>query len=67
MLCKKQLIEAILELNPSAARRWLESFDTPALRRYLKRLRYVERPRGHGSYWVRDAETTAVVSRKPAA
>lgn len=67
MLSKSQLIQAIMDMNPSAQRRWLASFDETALRRYLAHLRHADRPRSHRRPWIREPETTAVVRRRSAA
>jgi hypothetical protein len=67
MPSKAQLIDGILQLNPSASKDWLDLFDVAALRRYLDHLQHALEPRGGQSVWLRDAETPAVVTRRPAA
>ncbi len=67
MHTKAQLIDGILQLNPTARHDWLDRFDTAALHRYLNHLLHAYEPRGRDSFWIRDAETTAVVTRRPAA
>jgi hypothetical protein len=65
MITKPKVIEAIQLINQSAKREWLDSFRTPALRRYLDRLELTLGPRGRGSTWTRRHETPAIVTRKP--
>jgi hypothetical protein len=67
MQSKTLLIESIVGINPSAGIEWLAAFEEPALRRYLAHLEHALKPRDGHSYWLRDAETTAVVTRAPAA
>jgi hypothetical protein len=67
MPSKAQLIASIMEINPSASQQWLDLFDVSALRRYLDHLQHALEPRGRGSIWLRDGETPAVVTRRPAA
>jgi hypothetical protein len=45
---KTQLVEAILELNATASRDWLMSFDFADLRGYWRRLQHAGAPRGNG-------------------
>ena len=66
MLSKAQLIDGILSLNPSATSDWLARFEVPALTRYLNHLDFAREPRGRGSFWFRDAETSASMTRAPA-
>jgi hypothetical protein len=65
MLNKAQIIDAIQEINVSAARDWLDKFDPKALHHYLDHLEHTQEPRGGHSIWVRRHETPAVVSHKP--
>jgi len=67
MQSKAQLIDSILQLNGSAKQEWLDLFDVSALQRYLDHLQHALEPRGADSFWLRDAETPAIVTRKPAA
>ncbi len=67
MQTKAQLIDGILQINHSAKQEWLDLFDERALLRYLDHLQHAQEPRGRDSYWLRDAETPAVVTRAPAA
>ncbi len=66
MPTKAQLIDDIVSLNPSAHSAWLDYFEPDALGRYLDHLRYARVPRGPRAFWLRDAETTAVVTRRRA-
>ena len=67
MQSKDQLIDSILQINRSTSRDWLAAFDVSALRRYLDHLQLTLEPRGGASFWIREPETPAVVTRKPAA
>ncbi len=64
MPTKAQLIDDIVSLNPSAHPEWLDDFEPDALGRYLDHLRQARVPRGPRAFWLRDAETTAVVTRR---
>ena len=63
MTSRSKVIDAIQQINRSARRDWLETFDTPALRCYLDHLEVTLEPRGRGSVWVRPAETPAFFTR----
>jgi hypothetical protein len=65
MLSKTQLIELIQQFNRSARREWLDLFDTIALRRYLEHLQWSFQPRGRDSFWIRQGETPAALTRQP--
>jgi len=58
---KARLIEGIRQINPSARREWLETFDSTALSHYLDHLQRCIEPRGRSSTWVRRHETPAIV------
>jgi hypothetical protein len=64
MLTKKQLIDGITEINPSADLSWLDDFADDELQRYLDHLQLTIEPRG--TSWMRTHETTAVVCRNAA-
>ena len=66
MLTKNQVITAISRLNPTAPITWLASFDLVALRRYYEHLLLTLEPRGSRG-WVRPTDSSAVVTRRPAA
>ncbi|MCL4211526.1 MAG: hypothetical protein HRU76_07800 [Phycisphaeraceae bacterium] len=53
VLTKSQLINAIREVNQSAATEWLSRFDVEELREYLDHLQLVIEPRGGHSRWTR--------------
>jgi hypothetical protein len=65
MTSRTKVIDAIQELNRSAQRQWLESFDTGALRHYLDHLEVTLEPRGRSSVWVRSGDTKPAVTRTP--
>ncbi|MCH2133565.1 MAG: DUF3605 domain-containing protein [Phycisphaerales bacterium] len=65
MMTKTGLIELIHDINPTADLGWLDEFSPEDLQRYLAHLQHTIEPRG--SIWERQGDTTAVVSRRPAA
>ncbi len=64
-MTKARIIDAILHLNRSARRPWLEAFAAPALRQYLDHLEITLEPRDRESVWIRTGDTPAVVTRRP--
>lgn len=60
-LTREQLVDRILEINPSATRAYLARFRPDNLSNYLDRLLHAREPRGPGSAWERRAETPAIV------
>jgi len=64
MPTKSELIDGIVSLNPSARPEWLDDFEPVALGRYLDHLRHALVPRGPRAFWLRNAESTAVVTRR---
>ena len=50
---KRQLIEAVRRLNPTATVAFLSQFDAPALRQYLHRLEDTHRRQPQIKAWVR--------------
>jgi hypothetical protein len=67
MIDKALVIDEIQRINPSAGRDWLAIFDYTALRLYLDHLQLTLEPRGRSSVWRRRGETSAIVTRRPAA
>ena len=65
MTSRSKVIDAIQQINRSAQRHWLESFDTPALKRYLDHLELTLEPRGRRSVWVRSPDSRAAFTRSP--
>ena len=66
MLTKNQVINAISRLNPTAPITWLAGFDLLSLRRYYEHLLLTLEPRGSRG-WVRPNDSSAFVTRRPAA
>ena len=62
-MSKQQLIEAIRNHNKSASVDFLYDFTETDLIKYLHHLRYINRPRGKYSVWVRPGDTAAIVTR----
>lgn len=66
-LSGEQVIDRILELNPTASPAFLVQFDAEALRAYLEHLLSARQPRGERSRWVRPAGSRAICSSERAA
>ncbi len=62
-LAREQLLERIIELNPTAEVTFLDSFSTPTLRRYLDRLLGALGPREPSPTWQRPGDTPAITAR----
>jgi sulfur relay (sulfurtransferase) DsrF/TusC family protein len=62
-MSKQQMIEAIRERNKSVTMEFLDGFDEPSLLAYYRRLTEVQGKRGRLSVWVRQGDTTAIVTR----
>ncbi len=56
-----QVIERILELNPTARQSFLSQFGADELRSYLDHLVSASQPRGEASRWVRPGDTSAIM------
>ena len=67
MLTTAQIIDRILQLNPTCTEAWLAGFSRTDLEQYLAKLQYAAEPRGARSSWVRRGDAPAVVTRRPAA
>lgn len=67
MLSLDQLIDRVMELNPTASRAFLSRFSPREVREYLEHLQLTTEPRGSHSAWVRPDGSRAVITRKPAA
>ncbi|HYE60990.1 MAG TPA: hypothetical protein VD997_03250 [Phycisphaerales bacterium] len=61
-LSRAQLVERILELNPTATTEFLSRFTEGALAHYLEHLNVLEDP---GIPWVRKGIAPAIVRREP--
>lgn len=64
-MSKEQLVEEILDLNPSAGVEFLRGFSVKALERYYQHLLLLQEPRGRHSTWVRIGDTRAMVMAQP--
>ena len=62
-MSKEQLIDNIRQHNPTANSEFLFTFNEDALKNYLGHLRYLGRPRGAGSLWVRNTDASATSTR----
>jgi len=61
-MSKRQLIEGIQELNPTAAAPFLAQFDEEALKQYLAHLKAAQLKRVHINGWVRKRSDMRMVS-----
>ena len=59
---KRQLIEAIQQINPSAQEAFLGQFDENALTQYLDHLRAAQEKRIHIAGWVRQRRKIRMAS-----
>lgn len=66
MITKAMVIQHIQQINSSVSHEWLDRFDISALTRYLDHLQHAMEPRDRASVWVRNGETPAVVTGRPA-
>jgi len=62
-MSKQQIIEAIRQYNRTANQDFLTTFDAQILESYLRRLTFIQGRRGPSSIWVRQGDTSAVVTR----
>lgn len=62
-LTREQLIDRIIEINPSATTTFLSAFEHSSLARYLDHLAAAEAPRGRDARWVRPGDTPAILAR----
>lgn len=60
-LSREQVIERILELNPTARTSFLGQFQPDELRSYLDHLTTARQPRGEASRWIRPGDTRAIM------
>jgi len=63
-MSKQQIIEAIRQHNRTANQELLTTFDEHTLENYLKRLTLINGRRGRASVWVRQPDTTSIVTRR---
>ncbi|HEV8607639.1 MAG TPA: hypothetical protein VGQ99_20050 [Tepidisphaeraceae bacterium] len=61
-MSKRQLIEGIRELNPTAQGPFLAQFDEGALKQYLEHLKAAQLKRVHINGWVRKRSDMRMVS-----
>jgi hypothetical protein len=61
-MSKRQLIEGIRELNPTAPAPFLAQFDEGALKQYLDHLKAAQLKRVHINGWVRKRSDMRMVS-----
>lgn len=59
-----QLVDRILEINPTAGGTYLSGFGRDALSNYLDHLVATSAPRGRSATWVRRAETPGITARR---
>jgi hypothetical protein len=61
-MSKRQLIDGIRELNPTAQATFLAQFDEQALKQYLEHLKAAQSKRVHINGWVRKKSDLRMVS-----
>jgi hypothetical protein len=66
VLNRARVVDAIMTVNKTVAREYLERFEDASLRTYLLHLETASRPRGQRSVkgWVRPAETPALTAHE---
>lgn len=64
-LSREQLLDRIMDVNPTASPEFLGRFDDAALCVYLERLSWARQPRGPQARWVHRSETPAVLAHEP--
>lgn len=65
LLTRSQIVDRILELNPTASLDFLSGFNDRALRNYLDHLIALQEPRGRLARWVRLADSPAITVSEP--
>jgi len=56
-----QLVNQIIQINPTATTSYLQQFGRGELREYLEHLLFAQRPRGRDSIWTRPAEGHGII------
>lgn len=64
-LNRSQIMERIISINPTATVAFLSRFAERPLKRYLEHLTAAQEPRGRSAWWVRPADSPAIVVRAP--
>ena len=62
-MSKFRMIDAIRKHNKTAKPQFLIGFEEDQLNSYLRRLRVLKDRRGRFSYWVREGDSPAIVTR----
>lgn len=65
-LTREQVVDRIIQINPTASIEFLAAFDDLPLRRYLDRLADLSGQRGRSAVWVRPADQHAICAPTPA-
>ncbi|QYU69196.1 hypothetical protein J4558_03365 [Leptolyngbya sp. 15MV] len=60
-LTREQVVDRIIEINPSATVAFLSRFEERPLRAYLDHLIVGKAPRGPASVWIRPGDSPAIV------
>lgn len=64
-LNRSQIMDRIISINPTATVAFLSRFEERPLKRYLEHLTAAQEPRGRSAWWVRPADSPAIVVRVP--
>lgn len=65
LLSRRQVIERIMTINPTASVAFLEDFSEQALQTYLDHLTAAQLPRGRMARWIRPGDTPGIVVAEP--
>lgn len=65
LLSRRQVIERIMTINPTAGVAFLEDFSEQALQTYLDHLTAAQLPRGRMARWIRPGDTPGIVVAEP--
>lgn len=56
-----QLVEQIIQINPTAKTSYLQQFARGELQEYLEHLLHAQRPRGRDAVWTRPVEGHGII------
>ncbi|MBL8887199.1 MAG: hypothetical protein JNK16_11095 [Phycisphaerales bacterium] len=56
-----QLVDQIIQINPTATSTYLQQFGRVELREYLEHLLFAQRPRGRDAIWARPVENHSIL------
>ena len=62
-LTREQVVDRIIQVNPTATERFLNQFGKEKLEKYLAHLDAASRPRGREAIWPRPGDSPAILTR----